>query len=93
MEPVVLFLAAFVSLVLIFAQAKMFSVDATLREILTELKRVRQAIDEHPQVAVPIAKESGGEGESPLRTVTEDPSARDGAAHQSVLAPWQRDLR
>jgi hypothetical protein len=54
MEGTVLFLAAFVSLVLLFAQVKMFSVDATLKEILDELRRTRRAIEGRADEPAPL---------------------------------------
>jgi len=98
MEPVILFLAAFVSLVLLFAQVKMFSVDSTLKEILEELRRTRRAIEERsdamaPRVApgelrneVAVARQ-----QVPVASSSPGDASQTPAKGQAVLAPWQRD--
>jgi hypothetical protein len=74
MEGVVLFLAAFVSLVLLFAQVKMFSVDATLKEILDELRQTRRAIEERPVKPVPLGASEEPTREDPAETSPTNPS-------------------
>ena len=91
MEGVVLFLAAFVSLVLLFAQVKMFSVDATLKEILDELRRTRRAIEERPSEPAPLRDSGEPTREDAAEAIPTNPSGPQ--EHQAILAPWQRDIR
>jgi hypothetical protein len=41
-NSMVLLLVGFISLVMLFAQLKLFSIDSTLKEILSELQRQRK---------------------------------------------------